>query len=239
MPMRAELTRYRGQVAIVSEGARGNGTAISCIPDECGVAGYVADIPDTTRTVDAIMAAGVESHGVRLDVADRKHRGDRYMRIVEQGDRIDILVAKAGICPPLDASAKGDFEQWDWAIDINVNGPQNRAAATWDPKVTCNNGRNELVSSMAFYERGAIVGITRHMARNGVQYGGLSNIVVPEVIPTDVTASVCKPDPGAIPAHHISNAGDVTGPTRFLCGLGSDYMTGSVVDVTDGIVLAA
>ena len=43
----------------------------------------------------------------------------------------------------------------------------------------------------------------------------------------------------AIPVRRIGSAEDVAGPVRFLCGPDSSYMTGTILNVTGGIVLAA
>ena len=133
--------------------------------------------------------------------------------IVAAQERLDILVCNAGICPP--GAVAGDWGQWDRVIDVNVNGTQNCIAAAWDHMVSRRYGRIVLVSSMAYYQGGMIVGteysaskgavaaMTRHIARNGGQHGILCNAVAPGVIATEMTASFSKPDLAAIPVREL------------------------------------
>lgn len=249
MPSTAELTYFRGQVALVTGGARGIGAAVCSFLAECGATVYVADILDTSETVQAIRSAGGQAHGLSLDVTDREGCADQIGAAIREAGRLDILVANAGICPP--GQVTGDWEQWDRVIDVNVHGTQHCVAAVWDHMVARKYGRIVLVSSMAFYQgglivgteysasKGAVVAMTRHIARNGGQHGILCNAVAPGVIDTDMTSSFSRPDPNAIPVRRIGTAEDVAGPIRFLCGPDSGYMTGTVLNVTGGIVLAA
>jgi NAD(P)-dependent dehydrogenase (short-subunit alcohol dehydrogenase family) len=246
----ADAPKYlSGQVALVTGAARGIGAAACRFLAESGATVYVADILDTTETVDAIRAAGGKAHGVHLDVTDRKGCAECADAIIQDAGRIDIMVANAGICPA--GNVAGNWDQWDRVIDVNIHGTQNCVAAVWDHMASRKYGRIVLVSSMAFYQGGVIVGteysaskgavaaMTRHLGRNGGQHGILCNAVAPGVIDTDMTAAFSRPDPTAIPVRRIGTAEDVAGPIRFLCGPDSAYMTGTVLNVTGGIVLAA
>jgi 3-oxoacyl-[acyl-carrier protein] reductase len=54
-----------------------------------------------------------------------------------------------------------------------------------------------------------------------------------------MTADFAKPDLDLIPLRRLGTADDVAGPVCFLCGPGSAYMTGTVLNITGGMVLAA
>lgn len=238
-----------GHVALVTGGARGIGAAIGLALSEAGATVYAADLLPCDEVVARIVEAGGSAQGLALDVTDRAACAFAVEGIVAAQGRLDILVCNAGICPP--GAVAGDWEQWDRVIDVNVNGTQNCIAAAWDHMVSRRYGRIVLVSSMAYYQGGVIVGteysaskgavaaMTRHIARNGGQYNILCNAVAPGVIATEMTASFSKPDLAAIPVRRIGTAEDVAGPVRFLCGPDSSYMTGTILNVTGGIVLAA
>lgn len=247
--MRGEAKALAGQVALVTGGARGIGAATCRFLAEAGATVHVADILDVSATVAAIRDNGGAAHGLQLDVTDRAGCARAVDELVGREGRIDILVANAGICPA--GTVAGNWEQWDRVIDVNVHGTQNCVAAVWDHMVARKYGRIVLVSSMAYYQggvivgteysasKGAVVAMTRHIARNGGPHGILCNAVAPGVIDTDMTASFSRPDPEAIPVRRLGTAEDVAGPIRFLCGPDSSYMTGCVLNVTGGIVLAA
>lgn len=238
-----------GQVALVTGGARGIGAAICQALAEDGATVYAADLLSCEETVAGIVEAGGRAYGCRLDVVDRAASVALANDIVATEKRLDILVCNAGICPP--GSVAGDWEQWDRVIDVNVNGTQASIAACWPHMSAHRYGRIVLVSSMAYYQGGVIVGteysaskgavaaMARHVARNGGPYGILCNAVAPGVIATEMTARFSKPDPEVIPLRRIGTAEDVAGPVRFLCGPYSAYMTGTILNVTGGIVLAA
>lgn len=245
----ARYQPLKGQVSLVTGGARGIGAAVGKRLAEWGAVVWLADVLSWEETVADIVANGGTAFAHDLDVTDRAACRDLTGMITSESGRIDILVANAGICPR--GTVAGDWVQWDRVIDVNVHGTQNCVAAVWDQMVSQKYGRIVLVSSMAFYQgglivgteysasKGAVVGMTRHIARNGGRHGITCNAVAPGVIETDMTAAFSKPDLEAVPLRRLGSPDDVAGPIRFLCGPDSSYMTGTVLNVTGGIVLAA
>lgn len=237
------------RVALVTGGARGIGAATCQVLAADGAHVIVADIGDTASTVAAVREAGGRATGLSLDVTDRAGVAASVDTLMAAHGRIDILVANAGICP--EGTVAGNWDQWDRVIDVNVNGTQNCVAAVWDHMVAARHGRIVLVSSMAYYRggvivgteysasKGAVVAMTRHLGRNGGPHGITCNAVAPGVIDTDMTAGFSRPDLADIPLRRLGTAADVAGPIRFLCGPDAAYMTGCVLNVTGGIVLAA
>ena len=238
----------QGQVALVTGAARGIGAVAAATLAARGAIVHVSDILDCAATVAAIEAAGGQAYGHELDVRDRGGCAELAAAIHTRHGRIDALVANAGVCPA--GSVAGDWTQWERVIDINVNGTQNCVAAVWDVMCAARRGRIVIITSMAYYRGGvivgseystskaAIVGLTRHLARNGGEFGINCNAVAPGIIETDMTADFDKPDLDDIPLRRYGTADDVAGPISFLCGPESAYITGTVMNVTGGIVLA-
>ena len=238
----------QGQVALVTGAARGIGASAARLLAARGATVHVSDILDCGETVAAIEQAGGDAYGHELDVRDRDGCAALGRAILEQHGRIDALVCNAGVCPP--GTVAGDWEQWDTVLDINLNGTQHTVAAVWDAMVAARSGRIVIISSMAYYRGGvivgseystskaALVGLTRHIARNGGEYNINCNAVAPGIIDTDMTADFDKPNLDEIPLRRYGSADDVAGPISFLCGPESAYMTGTVLNVTGGIVLA-
>lgn len=237
------------EVALVTGAARGIGAATALKLAAQGYVLWLADLLDCTETQEAIQAAGGTARIAALDVTDRNAVFDLVAKIETQDGRIDVLVANAGICP--EGSVHGDWAQWDKVLKVNIDGTQNCVAAVWEGMARQGGGRIVLLSSMAFYQggitvgteysaaKGAVVGMTRHLARNGGKVGIRVNAVAPGIIDTDMTSGFPDPNYATIPLGRKGSADEVAGPIAFLCGPDSSYMTGTVLNVTGGIILSA
>lgn len=238
-----------GQVALITGAARGIGAATARALAEAGATVCLADVLPCKPVVQELVTTGAMARDFNLDIRNREACAGVAADILREFGRLDILVCNAGVCPA--GTVAGNWEQWDRVIDVNVNGTQNCIAAVWEPMVSRGGGRIVIVSSMAYYRGGvivgteysaskaALIGMTRHLARNGGPLGILCNAVAPGIIDTDMTADFGKPDLDSVPLRRQGTAEDVAGPIRFLCGPDSAYMTGTVLNVTGGIVLAA
>jgi 3-oxoacyl-[acyl-carrier protein] reductase len=236
------------QVILITGGARGIGAAAGLRLAARGARLVLADVIDCQSAVDDILDAGGEATGHSLDVRDRSACAALVSETIDKWGRIDALVCNAGVCPPGQPVATD--EQWQHVIDVNLNGTRNCVDAVWEPMRKQGGGAIVLNSSMAFYQGGlivgteysaskaALVGMTRHLARNGGPLGIRCNAVAPGVIETSMTEGFAKPDLETIPLRRLGTAEDVAGPISFLCGPDSAYMTGTVLNVTGGIILA-
>lgn len=241
-----------GQVILITGGARGIGAAAGIMLAARGAEVHLADVLDCDAAVAAVEASGGQARGHALDITNKPACVALADKIMSDRGRIDAIVCNAGVCPPGKpvAETADDEARWARVIDINIHGTQNSIAAVWPHMKRQGGGRIVIVSSMAFYQGGLIVGteysaskaahvgMTRHLARNGGPHGIIVNAVAPGVIETDMTKDFNKPDLDTIPLRRLGTAEDVAGPISFLCGPESAYMTGTVLNVTGGIILA-
>ncbi|MFK7956853.1 MAG: SDR family NAD(P)-dependent oxidoreductase [Lysobacterales bacterium] len=237
-----------GRTAWVTGAARGIGAATAHALANDGATVHLSDLDSCQKVVDEIVAGGGQAVGHTLDIRDRAGCEDLVTALTESDGALDYLVCNAGICPA--GSVAGDWDQWQHVMEVNVTGTQNCVAAAW-PGMTERGGAIVLVSSMAFYRggvivgseystsKGALIGLTRHLARNGGPLGIRCNAVAPGIINTPMTENFDRPALDDIPLGRLGSAEDVAGPIRFLCGPESAYMTGTVLNVTGGMVLAA
>ncbi|MEE4186462.1 MAG: SDR family NAD(P)-dependent oxidoreductase [Gammaproteobacteria bacterium] len=236
------------KVVLITGAARGIGASAALALANRGAYVHVTDVLDCAATVGQIEAAGGQAEAHHLDVTDRAACQALADAIRAKHGHLDILVCNAGVCP--EGTVAGDWEQWERVIDINLHGTQNCIAAVYDGMKQTGYGRIVIVSSMAYYQGGlivgseysaskaAVIGLTRHIARNAGQYGINVNAVAPGVIETDMTANFEKPEFDRIPVRRYGTAEDVAGPISFLCGPESAFMTGTVLNVTGGQVIA-
>lgn len=106
------------------------------------------------------------------------------------------------------------------------------------------------MSSSAYYQGGlgvgteysaskaAIVGMARHLARNGAPLGIRVNAVAPGLIDTEMTRDIELPPADRIPLQRMGRPAEVGGPIVFLCSAAASYITGTVLNITGGMVLA-
>ena len=237
------------QIALVTGGARGIGAATAVALAARGAKVHVTDVLECTDVVNAILSSGGKASAHYLDVTDEESCQQLITQISQEDGSLDVLVCNAGLCP--EGLGVNNADQWKKVMDVNLYGAQNCAAAAWDIMSHRKYGRIVMVSSMAFYQGGVIVGpeystskaamigLTRHLARIGGEHGILVNAVAPGIIDTDMTVDFNKPELKTIPVRRYGTAEDVAGPISFLCGPESAYMTGTVLNVTGGMVLAA
>jgi 3-oxoacyl-[acyl-carrier protein] reductase len=238
-----------GEVAWVTGAARGIGAATARRLARQGAHVLLSDILDGQPVVDEIRAAGGSAEAVMADITDQAGCERLVQDLLHRLGRLDMLVCNAGVCPP--GTVTGNAAQWRHVMAVNLDGTRHCVDAAWDPLAKGGDGRLVLVSSMAYYQGGlivgteysaskaALIGMTRHLARNGGPLGLRVNAVAPGIIETDMTADFAAPDLDRIPLRRLGSADEVAGPIAFLCGRDSGYMTGTVLNITGGMILAA
>lgn len=235
-------------VILITGAARGIGAAVARNLAERGAQLVLTDILDCQPLIDTMadVAGRISTH--YLDVRNKQACAEVVAQTLADHGQINGLVANAGICPS--GQPVGSDEQWREVMDINVFGTRHCVDAVWEPMKANGGGVIVLNSSMAYYQGGlivgteysaskaALIGMTRHLARNGGPFGIRCNAVAPGIIETPMTEGFAKPDLAKIPLRRLGTADDVAGPISFLCGPESAYMTGTVLNVTGGMVLA-
>ena len=251
-------------VALVTGAARGIGAAT------CGALardGYRVVAVDTCAHDDAlgyalgteaqlaevVEACGVDAEGVVCDVRD----GDALAAIVADLDRVDAVVAAAGVVwggPPLWETPR---DAWDAVFDVNVRGVFNAVRAAvprllehGEPR----SGRIVAVASSA-WNRGllhmgayaaskhAVVGLVRSLAADLAASGITANAVAPGSTETDGLAASAEvyglETPEAFAEHHtigrLLQPAEVAEAIAWLCSPSASGLTGSVVAVDGGM----
>ena len=121
----------RGQVAIVTGGARGIGRYIAHGYAREGARVAIADL-DAARldaTAEELRALGAEALAVPVDVRDEDSVRGLMERVARQLGQIDVLVNNAAIVPHLNWGGPGwplirdmDLSFWDRVIQTNLGG---------------------------------------------------------------------------------------------------------------------
>ena len=249
--------RLSGRVAIVTGSAQGIGSRYAQALASEGAAVVCADIIDASIIVDSIKSRGGRAIKALLDVTSTESARQMAELAFNTFGRIDILVNNAGLFTNL---ALQPFEEissseWDKVMAVNVRGPFECAKAVLPFMRNQSYGKIVNIASGTVFKgapmllhyvssKGAVVAMTRSMARELGDYGIRVNTLAPGLTASENTLS----NPawqGAVSANNIASRAikrevvpeDLCGSLIYLVSQDSDFVTGQVIVVDGGSVM--
>lgn len=202
------MTDLHGRVAWVTGAARGQGLAHARALAAAGAHVYLTDIADQIDTVTYSMptaqelesaAASIRDSGgnataARLDVRDPAAVNEFVDGVSAEHDRLDVLIANAGICAFSSIEDMSDA-QWHDMLDTNLTGTFNTVRAAiplmarnqWGRIVGISSGAGRGgMSHLGHYgaTKWGIIGFLKSLAIEVGGYGITSNIVCPTTVDT-------------------------------------------------------
>jgi len=246
--------RLAERVAIVTGAGRGLGRAYAIAFAAEGAAVVVAEIDEVAgrATADLITAGGGRSLAITTDVVSVGSVDEMVAGTLEAFGRIDVLVNNAAIydgirCAPVEALT---VEEWDRVLAVNVRGAWNGVRAVVPTMKRQGSGKIVNVASgtvlggtpyMLHYvaSKGAIVAMSRALARELGPYGITVNTLVPGL--TDSGARKVWDVPDGAPQVRSTPSlerrltpDDIVGAAVFLASTDSDMMTGQLLVINGG-----
>lgn len=239
----------KGQVALVTGGAKGIGKGISEALSQAGAHVIIADIDEV---------AGVESaaiiHGefIKMDVTDQQAVHQCFDEILKKHGRIDIVCSNTGIFPQatLDEMTEQD---WDLMQSVNVKGMffvVQRALKAMEKQQY---GRVVITSSItgaitgfpgwSHYgaSKAAQLGFMRSAALEYARFGITVNAVMPGNILTEGLAAqgetYLNQMKATIPTHTLGEPKDIGYAAAFLASKEAKFITGQTIIVDGGQIL--
>ena len=245
-----------GRRALVTGGSRGIGAAAAALFAEWGTKvaiGYRRRREDAERIVAQARKAGVDAHAIAADISEPEGADRLIDEAAKRLGGLDFFVGNAGIWIPDEAplTAMSDA-QWRRTMRENVDSVfyTTRAAA----RVLSEHGRIVLVSSTAGQRgeamhadyaasKGAMISFVKSLCVELAKRDITVNCVAPGWVDTEMAA---KPYAGGgkeriaagIPLGRVADPRDIAGPIVFLCSSLARHITGEVVNVNGGSVLA-
>ena len=244
------MSRFAGQTALVTGGARGIGAATAERLAADGAHVVVADFDDVAA---AETAARIGGRAVRCDVTSRADVEAAVAAAAETG-RLDVLVTCAGIIRD-NLLHKMTDDDWDAVIGTHLRGSFLAEQAAQAHKVEQLSGAIVLVSSTsALGNRGqanysaakaGIQGLTKTLALELGRFGIRANCVAPGFIVTAMTAQTAErlgvsfedfraAGAAQAPLGRVGQPEDVAGVVAFLCSEDAAYVSGQVIYVRGG-----
>ena len=248
--------RFAGRVAIVTGAGRGMGREIALTLARQGAAVVVNDVQaERVAAVAAeIEAAGGRALAVAADISREDQVNAMVKAAVEKFGAVDILVNNAGILGNTQPIELIPADEWDRMMAINVKGvflctkavlPLMQARRYGKiVNVSSSAGRSTSTFGGAHYttSKAAILGLTRHTAREAAPYGINVNATAPGSMDTErvrerASDEHLERERRKIPLRRLGTAQDQASLVAFLCSDEASYIAGATVDINGADLL--
>ncbi len=250
------MTDFKDKIVLVTGAGRGIGREIATAFAIRSARVALNDLTPVNLdpTVATLQAKGGAVKGYLADVAKKIPVQTMIAQIVEEWERIDILINNAGVEPHAPLL---DLDEWDWQRTLNVNltGPflttqiVGRVMREQGGGMIVNigstasqahglNNRSAFIASKA-----GLVGLTRAAAHELAPYNIRVNAVCPGIIETEQNAPLRQEDANVvhwqeqIPQGKLGKPTDVAALVLFLCSPAAAYLTGQVINVDGGLAM--
>ncbi len=253
--------RLKDKVAIVTGGAQGIGKAYATSFADEGAKVSVADInlEAAKATVKTIKERGGEALAIRTDVSSPEDTQKMVRKTIEHFGRVDILVNNAAIFGRIPITQATFYEielsEWDRTWDVNVKGVFLCCRAVFPHMKAQGGGKIINISSIMFFlggtqyikyahyiaQKGAIIGLTRALARELGEYNINVNCIAPGGTlaeePTEASLEKRKKAAERRCIKRIEYPEDLAGTAVFLASSDSDFISGQTIVVDGGDIM--
>jgi len=247
--------RLEGKVAIVTGSAQGIGAAFAerLAADGASTVLAVRTLERGERTLERIRAQGGEAMTVAVDVTDEAQTAAMAATTLEKYGRIDILVNNAAMfisAFPRHPFHELDVAEWDQMMAVNVRGVFLCCKAVFPAMKEQGKGKIINITSSTYFtgskdflhyvtSKGAVVGLTRQLAREVGEYNITVNALAPGLTVSEGVAANYQPEylerfTGRRCLQRLEAPEDLVGTLSFLASDDSDFVTGQHICVDGG-----
>ena len=192
------MSRLKDRIAVVSGAATGIGKAAALRLAAEGAVIEILDIQDATATCNEIRAGGGTAYSGLCDVTKEEQIAAAVQAIGKRHDHVDILVNNAGILSGRTPWHELSYEEVNRFVQVNYLGYFLVSKAIYPLLRKSNCGRVINVASRTYFlanpgqmayvaAKGAVMGMTRVMAKELGEEGITVNAVAPGMVATPGT----------------------------------------------------
>ncbi|MFZ5952822.1 MAG: 3-oxoacyl-[acyl-carrier-protein] reductase [Candidatus Rifleibacteriota bacterium] len=242
------------RVAIVTGSARGIGFEIARVLGSEGYAVVLSDINEEGLATAArqLEEAKIACVGVKADASQAEDAEKLVAAAIEKFGRVDVLVNNAGITRD-GLVMRMDENAWDLVLKVNLKGTFLMSKAVVRPMLKQKSGSIVNIASViglmgnagqANYaaSKAGIIGFTKSFAKEFGRKGIRANAIAPGFIQSEMTAvlpeKVKEQMLTQIPMEAFGTPTDVANAVSFLASDKASYITGQVLTVDGGMVMA-
>jgi NAD(P)-dependent dehydrogenase (short-subunit alcohol dehydrogenase family) len=187
----------------------------------------------------------------QADVSSDEQAQQLVEKIVDDFGRVDVLVNNAGITRDK-SFLKMTRSMWDEVLRVNLDGPMHLTRAVLSGMIAAGWGRVINITSVvgqtgnfgqANYSaaKGALIALTKTLAREVARKGVTVNAVAPGFIETDMTRDLSPAGLEAVkaitPMNRLGTPEEVAAAIVFLAMPAASYITGQVLAVNGGMYM--
>ena len=252
-----------GKVVLVTGGSRGIGAAtvrLFAAADALVFFSYQKAKAQADSLVEEL--GGEKCAAVRCDLSGTDTAKELIEAAVRRFGRLDVLVANHGVWPAEDVPIEEmPDEQWRKTVSVNLDSvfalvkhsvSQMKAQEKLDP---ASGGHIVLVSSTAAQRgeafhcdyaasKGALISMVKGLSSELAPHKIYVNCVAPGWVDTDMSAAALSDARtrdkvlGSIPLGRVATPEEIAAPILFLCTRHAGFITGEILNVNGGAVLA-
>lgn len=239
--------------AVVTGAARGIGKAIAYKLAASGYNVVVSDVlkEEAEKTAAELEQLGVKAIPVIADVSNPEDAQRLIDTTVEAFGSIDVLINNAGVTRD-NLAIRMSEKEWDMVIDINLKGTFLCSQAASKAMIKKRYGRIVNLASVAGIlgsagqanyaaSKAGVIAMTKTFARELGKRNVTANAIAPGFIVTEMTDKL--PDKvkekyiAEIPLQRGGTPEDIAEAVYFLVSPSASYITGTVINVSGGLLI--
>jgi 3-oxoacyl-[acyl-carrier protein] reductase len=239
--------------AIVTGAARGIGKAIALDLAKSGLDVVVSDVllEEAEQVAGEIKALGVQALAIKTDVSNAEDVENLVKTTVNQWGSVDFLVNNAGVTRD-NLAVRMSEKEWDMVLNINLKGTFLCSQAAAKEMMKKRFGRIVNIASVsgilgtagqANYasSKAGVIALTKSFARELGKRNITINAIAPGFILTEMTEQlsdkVKEEYVSNIPLKRAGTPDDIAGAVRFLISPSASYITGTIINVSGGLLI--